>query len=119
MDRNINRNEILKILKNFYKANNLNFPDGIGIYAEKREHGMIDCKISLATSCAKETNMQIDCNAFDGWSIVVYTALKNQYEKVTVKLCLNPNTDSERKLNIGQDFYIEQNVFLNSTVGLD
>lgn len=93
----MDKNEILKLLKDFYNNQNLKFPEQIDITATKTGVG-IDCVISLDTSLVIEKNMQEDYNAFEGWSIVIYIVFKNQYEKVTVTLCLKENnTDTESK----------------------
>lgn len=89
----MDKKELLKKMKKFYGNHNLKFPKHIDINATENRKEIV-CEISLDTSCVKEKNMQKNCNAFEGWSIVIYTALKSQYEEVTVKLCLKENTDS-------------------------
>ncbi len=85
------KKDILKMMKNFYGNQSLKFPSSIDISVEETKEE-IECTITLDYKYVKEKNMQINCNAFEGWGIVIYTALRSEYDNdkdVTVKLDLS------------------------------
>lgn len=84
------KEEVLKLVKSYYKNDNLRFPNDIDININENV-----CKLQLKTECVKEHNMQNDCNAFEGWSIILFTALKDEYKNIKIQLCLDNYTDME------------------------
>ena len=98
----MNKNDIISMMKKFYKNNRITFPKDIVI--EAKESGeKVKCIISLDSKHIREENMQKDYNAFEGWSIVVCAALRTEYKDVSVILDLK-NNPNEKKVQIAKTF---------------
>ncbi len=62
----------LEILRKSY-GSSIKLPSGINFSINEST-----CKIVLDAEIISKTNMQADCNAFEGWSIAMYIAMKKQ-----------------------------------------
>ncbi len=80
----MNKDEILDEMKKFYELKKPNLPKNMGVNEKESV-----CEITLDTKCVKEKNMQEACNVFEGWSIALYTALKEKNKNMKIRLCLN------------------------------
>ena len=83
--------DILKEMKKFYKKedskkNNLKFPQKMDVELNTDDRV---CKITLNAEYVKKENMQKNGNAFEGWSIAIYTSLKEQFNDIRIRLCLD------------------------------
>jgi len=90
----MNKDEILDVMKEFYEyVKKPKLPKNMSVNEKESV-----CEITLDAKCVKEKNMQEACNAFEGWSIVLYTALTALKDKnMKIRLCLNDY--SEKALN--------------------
>lgn len=87
----MNKNEVLKRMKDFYKNQSLRLPKQMDIHVEGNT-----CNIMLDAEKVNKENMQEDCNAFEGWSIAVYTALRESNRNLIVKLGIEPDAAPEK-----------------------
>lgn len=83
----MNKNEVLKRMKDFYKNQSLRLPKQMDIHVEGNT-----CNIMLDAEKVNKENMQEDCNAFEGWSIAVYTTLRESNRNLIVKLGIEPDS---------------------------
>lgn len=82
--------KFLDIVKDYYGKENLKFPDNLGVKLNIDKNEIV-CELELKAKRVKEDNMQKDCNAFEGWSIILFPALKDEFnnQNIKIRLCLD------------------------------
>lgn len=82
--------EILREMKSYFEKENLILPKGIKFF--KESSGIY--RMELNARKVQNKNMQVDDNAFEGWAVSVYIALK---DKMNIKIILHVNGKFEYK----------------------